>query len=275
MNQDPYTVLGVSPDADEKTVKKAYKKLAMKHHPDREGGSETKMKEISEAYSRIIKGDTGQNPFGDGNFTWSSTGGMSQDDLHDILSGFGNIGEMFGRGFAGPHPDIKYRETHRKGRDIAMNLPITFHQMWHGHEHFVQVNGKTLSVKTPPFISNGTKIRYAEHGLPPSQMGTPGDLIITILIQRDNKYSIEGGKFVAEHEISVWEAIIGGTTEYTHIDGKVLKISIKEGTQHHTVQRIPGYGLDGGDLFVRLHINIPKNLTDEQKRAIIKWKNDK
>ena len=67
----------------------------------------------------------------------------------------------------------------------------------------------------------------------------------------------------------------GGVTEYTHIDDKVLKISIKEGTQHHQVQRIPGYGIHGGDLFIRLHINIPKNLTDEQKNAIIKWKNNK
>ena len=106
-------------------------------------------------------------------------------------------------------------------------------------------------------------------------MGTPGDLIITILIQRDNKYSIEGGNLVAEHEISVWDAIVGGTTEYQHIDDRVLKISIKEGTPHQSVQRIPGYGLNGNDLFVRLHINIPKNLTDEQKNAIIKWKNNK
>jgi curved DNA-binding protein len=273
MNQDPYTILGVSPDADEKTVKKAYKKLAMKHHPDREGGSEAKMKEISEAYTRITKGDTGQNQFSNNGFTWSSNG-MSQEDLHDILSGFGNFGDIFGQR-SGPHPDIKYRETNRKGRDIAMNLPVTFYQMWHGHEHFLQVNGNTLSVKTPPFVQNGTKIRYTGHGLPPQQMGTPGDLIITILIQRDNKYSIEGGNLVAEHEISVWDAIVGGTTEYQHIDDRVLKISIKEGTPHQSVQRIPGYGLNGNDLFVRLHINIPKNLTDEQKNAIIKWKNNK
>tara|TARA_B110001454_G_scaffold213311_1_gene231271 strand:+ start:2427 stop:3251 length:825 start_codon:yes stop_codon:yes gene_type:complete len=274
MNQDPYTILGVSPDADEKAVKKAYKKLAMKHHPDREGGSETKMKEISEAYSRITKGDINQNPFGDGNFTWSSTGGMTQDNLHDILSGFGgHFGNIFGN--AGQHPDSKYRNTVRKGRDVSMELPITFQQMWDGHEHFIQINGKTLSVKTPPFIRHGTRIRYAEHGLPPSQMGTPGDLIITVLLQRDNKYSIEQGNLVAEHEISVWDAIVGGITEYTHINNKVLKISIKEGTPHLSVQRLPGYGLSGGDLYVRLFINIPKNLTDEQKSAIIKWKNDK
>jgi len=269
MNQDPYTVLGVSPDSDEVAVKKAYKKLAMKHHPDREGGSEAKMKEITEAYNRIKKGDTGQNPFGDGNFQWSGSG-MSQEDLHDILSGFGNFGDIFGQR-GGPHPDVKYRNTSRKGRDIAMNLPITFHQMWYGHEHIIQVNGNTLSVKTPPFVKNGTKIRYTGHGLPPRQMGTPGDLIITVSIQRDNKYSIEGGNLVAEHEISVWDAMTGSVTEYTHIDDRILKISIKEGTQHNQVQRIPGYGLEGGDLFIRLHINIPNNLTEEQKNAIIKW----
>ena len=263
MNQEPYTILGVSSDADEKAVKKAYKKLAMKHHPDREGGSEVKMKEITEAYKRIKKGDTGTEQF-----SWGGSGAhMSQEDIHNIFTNFGgNFSEVFGN----------QRQTRpMRGRDINMELPITFQQMWDGHEHFIQINGKTLSVNTPRFIKHGARIRYAEHGLPPSQMGTPGDLLITVLIQRDNKYSIEGNNLVAEHDISVWDAMIGGTTEYTHIDKKVLKISIKEGTPHQSVQRIPGYGLNGGDLFVRLHIIIPKDLTDEQKNAIIKWKNDK
>ena len=256
MNQDPYTILGVSPDADEKTIKKAYKKMAMKHHPDREGGSEVKMKEISEAYGRITKGDP----------TNGFSNNMSQEDLHDLFSNFGGaFSNVFGQ---------QSQHQPMRGRDINMELPITFHQMWHGHEHIVRVNGKTLSVKTPPFINNGSRIRYSEHGLPPNQMGIPGDLLITVLIQRDNKYSIEGGKLIAEHEISVWDAIVGGTTEYTHIDDRVLKISIKEGTGHQSIQRIPRYGLKGGDLFVRLHINIPKDLTAEQKDVIIKWKEE-
>ena len=147
--------------------------------------------------------------------------------------------------------------------------------MWFGSEHLLQVNGKTLSVKTPPFVRPGTKIRYTGHGLPPSQMGTPGDLIITVVIQRDNKYSIEGNTVIVEHEISVWDAMTGGETEYTHIDDRVVNIKIKEGTQHLQLQRIPGYGLNGGDLLIRLHIKIPESLTSEQKRAIIKWKKTK
>jgi curved DNA-binding protein len=276
MTRDPFQVLGVSPDADEKTIKTAYKKLAMKHHPDRKGGSEAKMKEISEAYNRITNGDTGQNPFGD-NFGWSTSSNMSQDDLHDILSGFGDFFTRGFGGFGGPHPDVKYRASQRKGRDVAMDLPISFHQMWFGYEHLLQINGKTLSVKTPPGVRHGTRIRYTGHGLPPNQLGTPGDLIITVLVQQDDKYSIEGNTVIANQHISVWDAIIGGDVEYKHVDDRVLKISINPGTQHGQLFRIPGYGINNGDLIVRAVIEVPssKSLTKEQKEVIMKWKNKK
>jgi len=276
MTRDPYEVLGVSPDADEKTIKKAYKKMAMKHHPDRTGGDETKMKEVTEAYNRITKGDTQQNPFGDG-FHFSTNSNMSQEDLHDILSGFGDFFTRGFGGFGGPHPDVKYRDSQRKGRDVAMDLPISFHQMWFGHEHFLQINGKTLSVKTPPGVRNGARIRYTGHGLPPNQLGTPGDLIITVLVQQDDKYSIEGNTVIANQHISVWDAIIGGDVEYKHVDDRVLKISINPGTQHGQLFRIPGYGVNNGDLIVRAVIEVPssKSLTKEQKEVIMKWKNKK
>ena len=274
MSQDPYKVLGVSPGDDEKTIKSAYKKLALKHHPDRPGGSEAEMKKITEAYNRIKSGDTGAGGFyGDQSF-WSSSG-MSQDDLADIFSNFGDIfSRTFGQGpgTAGHHPDRKYRNTNRKGKDISLDLPITFRQMWFGSEHFVQLNGNTLSVKTPAGIRDGAKIRYAGHGLPPSQLGTPGDLIITVKVQKDNKYSIDGKTIIANQEISVWDAIVGSDIEYEHIDDRKLKISITPGTQNGQMFRIPGYGVNGGDLMIKIHIKIPEILTKEQRSAIIKWK---
>jgi DnaJ-class molecular chaperone len=278
MNQDPYQVLGVSPSDDEATIKKAYKKLAMKHHPDREGGSEAKMKEITEAYNRIKKGDIHgpQGFYGDQGFYSSS--GMSQDDLADLFGSFGDIfSQHFGQGpgTAGHHPDRKYRNTNRKGRDISLDLPLSFKEMWFGSEQIVRLNGNTLSIKTPAGIRDGAKIRYAGHGLPPSQLGTPGDLIITVKVQKDNKYNIDGNKIIANQEVSVWDAMLGDDIEYTHIDDRILKVSISPGTQNGQMFRIPGYGINGGDLMIKIHIKIPDNLTKEQKSAIVKWKNKK
>ena len=111
--------------------------------------------------------------------------------------------------------------------------------------------------------------------MPPSQIGTPGDLILTVKLMPNNKYTVEGDKLFANHEISVWDAIIGGDSEYKHIDGKILKLNIKQGTQQGQVQRVPGYGMNNGDLYIKLFIKIPELLTKEQRSAIIKWKKNK
>jgi curved DNA-binding protein len=268
MYQDPYQVLGVSPSDDEATIKKAYKKLAMKHHPDREGGSEAKMKELTEAYNRIKTGDVHKPNQGGFDFHFEG------NDMADIFETFE---KAFGGAFSGAgfHPDRKYRQTNRKGKDIGLDLPLTIFEMYTGTEKYVQINGNTLVVKVPPGIKNNAKIKYAGHGLPPNQIGTPGDLILTVKLQPNNKYSIDGDKLYANHEINVWDAIVGGDSEYNHIDGRTLKLNIKEGTQQGQVMRVPGYGMNGGDLYIKLFIKIPENLTKEQRSAIMKWKNKK
>jgi DnaJ-class molecular chaperone len=263
MNQDPYQVLGVSPSDDETTIKKAYKKLALKHHPDRTGGDETKMKEITEAYNRIKKGDTQPG----GGF-YGQQRGFNADDLEDIFGGFA---DMFGRGgfqFNNGQPQ------RTKGRDIGLDMPITVREMWYGCEKLVNINGNTISINVPAGIRHGAKIRYQGHGLPGS-MGGNGDLIITVVIQKDNKYSIEGNNVYANQEITVWDAIVGGDIEYTHVDDRLIKISIRPGTQNGQMYRLPGYGINNGDLMVRCFIKIPEILTKEQKSVILKWQKGK
>lgn len=268
MYQNPYDILGVKPGDDKQKIKNAYRKLAKEYHPDT-GGDVKKFQQINEAYDIIKSG----KPYGQENsrdFSFHFEG----NDISDI---FKNFESMFGDSFSGAgfHPDRKYRQTNRKGKDIGLDLDLTVFEMYSGTEKYVQINGKTLVVKVPPGIRNGSKIRYAGHGLPPSQIGTPGDLILTVKLMPNNKYTVEGDKLFANHEISVWDAIIGGDSEYKHIDGKILKLNIKQGTQQGQVQRVPGYGMNNGDLYIKLFIKIPELLTKEQRSAIIKWKKNK
>ena len=269
MYQNPYDILGVKPGDDDSTIKNAYRKLAKKHHPDT-GGDVKKFQQISEAYKNIKEGTPYGQQSNQGGFDFHFEG----NDMADI---FKNFETVFGEAFSGAgfHPDRKYRQNNRKGKDIGLDLELTIYEMYSGTEKYVQLNGKTLVVKVPPGIKNGSKIRYAGHGLPPSQIGTPGDLILTVKLMANNKYSIDGDKLFANHEISVCDAIIGGESEYKHIDGRTLKLKIKEGTQQGQVQRVSGYGMNGGDLFIKLFIKIPQILTKEQRSAIMKWKNTK
>lgn len=269
---DYYATLGLQRGATEEEIKKAYRSLAMKYHPDR-GGDEKKFKEIAQAYEflsdpekrRMI--DSGIDPnnhqsgFSGNPFEWH----FGTENLNDI---FGNFGFNFGR------------RPMRRNKSLNITISVSLEDVLRGKDINAEINlpnGKTkiVNINIPPGIESGQQIRYEGMGDNSIPDLRPGDLIVNIVVAEHNLFKREGTTIVCEKEISVWEAILGTQIEIKTLDQKTLNISIPKGTQPETMFSCKGEGLPNmrtrqrGNLIIKIKIMIPKNLTAEQERKIV------
>jgi curved DNA-binding protein len=279
---DYYSTLGLKRGATEEEIKKAYRSLAMKHHPDR-GGDEKLFKEISQAYEALsdpnkkkiidMGGDPNSQPgmggFNQGPFEFH----FGTADLNDL---FGNFG--FGSGFG--------QRPMRRNKSLNISINITLEDVLKGKDVNAEINlptgkSKVVNISIPPGIESGQQIRYEGMGDNSIPDLRPGDLIVNINIEKHPLYHREGTSLIIEKEISVWDALLGTQVEIYTLDKKTLNISIPKGTQPETVLSCRGEGLPNmrtrqrGNLLIKLKISIPKNLTAEQETAIKKIKNDR
>lgn len=273
--RDFYEVLGVSKSVTKDELKKTYRKLALKFHPDKnkEPDAEKKFKEINEAYEVLSDeqkraaydqyghaafdgaGGMGGNPFGggfgQGPFRYGGQagnpfagGGFDVNDPFDIFESF-----FGGAGFGGP----------RKPR---YNLTITFEDSMKGAEHEVSIDGKRHKIKIPAGADDGTRIRFPEFD-------------ITLSVQPHPRFRREGVDLFLDQDLDFPTAALGGTVEVETLGGP-LKLKVRAGTQSHTLVRLRGEGaphLRGngkGDLYVRFKVVVPEKLTKAQKQALEK-----
>ena len=271
---DYYSTLGLKRGASEDEIKKAYRKLAMKHHPDR-GGDQNKFKEISTAYEaltnpekkRIIDmgGDPNAQPgpggFGQGPFEFHFNSG----NFEDIFGGFG-----FG-GFG--------RQPMRKNKSFNINVEISLEEVLTGKDLNAELstpNGpsKVINIQIPPGIEHGQQIRYEGMGDTSIAGLRPGDLLVNVYIRPHQTFTREGTSLVVEKQISAWDAMLGTNISITTLDKKTLSITIPPGTQPETVLRVTGEGLphmrtkQRGHLLMKVKIQIPTDLTAEQIEKI-------
>ncbi|MCP2519008.1 molecular chaperone DnaJ [Candidatus Aminicenantes bacterium AC-335-A11] len=345
--KDYYKILGVSRNATPEEIKKAYRRLALKYHPDRNPGdkeAEEKFKEAAEAYSVLIdpekrriydrygvSGLRGEGFTGFSGFD-SSIFQEFEDILGDILGDFGF--DFFGR--------RRRRYRPQRGRDLWLELEISLEEAYSGttkevtlirtdfcpkcqgsglkpgtrkipcptcggagevryHQGFFTFSrtcshcygtgeiiehpcnecggsGKIkrkdkLKVKIPPGVDNGTKLKLQGEGEVGDLYGGKGDLYITIRIKKHEIFTRKGNDLFCEREISMVKATLGGTIEVPTMEGKE-KIKIPEGTQPGEVFRIKGKGMRSlgghgkGDLYVKIKVVIPKNLSKEEKELL-------
>jgi molecular chaperone DnaJ len=283
MAKDYYQILGVSKSASKDEIKKAFRKLAHEHHPDKTGGDDTKFKEANEAYG-VLSDDKkraqydqfGSNPFGGGG---SGAGGFSgfegfngggfdfsgfqngDIDLNDILGSiFGNRGG---------------RARTRKGRDIQMDLEIDFKDSILGFQKDLTVGrqkGGTekFKVTVPPGIDNGEMIRVKDKG-EPVEGGIPGDLYLRIHVKPHKFLHKDGFNLYTEQTIKLTEAI-EGTTLDLDIIGEQLKIKVPAGISHGEILRVREKGVPtthgSGSLLIKVLIKIPNKLSKKAKEAI-------
>ncbi|MEX0895839.1 MAG: DnaJ C-terminal domain-containing protein [Patescibacteria group bacterium] len=277
--RDYYDILEVKKSASDAEIKSAYRKAALKWHPDKnpdnKAEAETKFKEINEAYQVLsdkqkrssydqyghsafdAASGMGGNPFSgqrQGPFTYtyrtSGSGGQSPFGDVDFDDPFDIFEQFFGGGFA------------QAARRPRYSLTIDFMDAIKGITKEVEINGKKHSIKIPAGANDGTRIRF-------------DDFDVSIDVKTHPEYRRDGYDLYIDHKIPYSMAAIGGVTEVKTIDNS-LKLKVRPGTPSHTLIRLRGEGVPvlrgsgKGDLYVRLVIQVPENLTTEQQKAVEK-----
>ena len=287
--QDYYQILGVSKTATDAEIKKAYRKLAMKYHPDHSKGekhAEEMFKKVSEAYAVLSDKEKRQqyDTFGSTGFhqRYSQEDIFRNADLGDILKefGFGGQGMRFSFGGGSPFGGHQRRQAPVKGSDLVYELPLTLQEVAGGASKTVtfqhQGRNENITVKIPPGMIAGKKLRLAGKGEQSGYGGPPGDLYIQSRVIADPAFTAEEYDIQTTITIRLSESILGTQVSIPTLEGGELSLKIPPGTRHKTRMRLAGHGLpkmkgsSKGDLYVIVSVEVAKKLTSEQKKLVEK-----
>jgi len=290
MSASLYDTLGVSENASKDEIKKAYRRLARKYHPDvnKEKGAEEKFKEINAAYE-ILKDDEkrqqydqhGDTMFGGQNFhDFASSQGSA--DLDEILrnifgggmggrhSGFGGFSGSFGGGgFSGG-----FGERHQQPNlDVEAKITIPFNVAILGGKHSISFGGESFDIKIPAGIKNGEKMRLRGKGK--SYNGQKGDLFLHVEVANSPEYKRDGDDLIKNIDIPLKTALFGGKVKVS-TPYKEVTLKVKENTKNGQKFRVKGYGVENrkthtkGDLYLKANIILPdvKNIDEELKKEM-------
>jgi curved DNA-binding protein len=292
--KDYYQTLGVSRNASADEIRKAYRKLAMKYHPDRnpdDKQAEERFKEINEAYQ--VLNDSQKRAHYDrvgsaysnwqqrgapsGGFDWSqfarsAPGGtrVEYGDLNDLFGGEGGglFSEFFRTIFGGGGMGTAGAAASRANPAYQQQVEISLENAFEGTTLQLQVDGKRKQVRIPPGVRTGSKVRVAGAG----PNGT--DLYLIVQVKEHKNFERKGNDLHTSAKVSAFTAILGGEAEVETMTGKV-KLTIPPGTQPEQVFRVAGRGMPHlkspntkGDLFVRLKVEIPRYLSSKQRELL-------
>lgn len=298
--KDYYKVLGVDRKANDDQIKRAYRELAKKYHPDRNPGNkaaEEKFKSINEAYE-VLKdpqkrqrydqlGDsysTWQQGGRQGNFNWedwfsqSPNAGGQRVNMEDLFGGAGGFSDFFSAifggmgGMGGTTVRTQARRSAAQPRAAAIEVPVSINlsEAYHGTTRMVQAGDRRLEVKLPAGARSGTKVRMKDAAVSP-QNGRPQDLYLVVEVLSDPRFERKEDDLYTDVSIDLYTAVLGGTVRVSTLTGEVL-LTIPEGTQPGQTIRLAGRGMphlsspaNFGDLYARIKVTLPRNLTQRQK----------
>jgi curved DNA-binding protein len=307
---DYYAVLGVPEDAPADQIKKAYRKLARDHHPDRNPDNpkaEERFKEVQQAYDVIgdaakrkeydaLRRDpfAGRDPFGrpgegggrfyrspDGTYVRVESTGFGPEGGFSFQEDEGGFGDLFERFFGGRPPGgagagpQAGRGPSPAGADIETRLELSFEDALQGGPREVTLpSGETVRITIPQGVEDGTRVRMRGHGQS-GPGGRRGDLYLTFAVQPSTRFRREGKNLVTTETVNVAEAMLGASRTLTTAYGDQVKLRIPEGTQPGERLRLRGQGVRTkdakGDLYVEVRVVVPADLSAEAKEGVRSW----
>ena len=305
--KDYYKILGVDKTADEKEIKKAYRRLARQFHPDMKPGdkaAEARFKEINEANEVLSDPEKrrkydalGQNyqrwqqaggqP---GGFDWSQwmaggrPGGTRVEygdikDLSDLFGGASGFSDFFDAIFGGMAGQAAGRRASRApaaAQSIEQEVEITLEEAFRGTQRLMEVDGHRLEVKIPAGVKTGSKVRVAGEGLPGGRNGPRGDIYLVIKVLPHATFERREDDLHCEAPVDIFTVLLGGETRVATLDGPIV-LRIPPGSQAGRTFRLAGQGMprlkaEGrGDLFVKLRLTLPDKLSDAELRLVREW----
>jgi curved DNA-binding protein len=289
---DYYKILGLSKNASETDIKKAYRKLARKYHPDvnpNDKEAEKKFKEINEA-NEVLSNPENRKKYDEYGKDWKHAeeyekarqqdhyqksthdpfGGYSEEDFSDFFS------SMFGgRSTGSSHQG---RQVKFRGQDFNAELHLNLTDVYKTHKRTLTINNKNIRITIPAGIENGQTIKIKGHGGQGVNGGPNGDLYIKFSIVNNTKFKRDGDYLYTSIDLDLYKALLGGEQMVDTFDGKV-KLTIKPETENGTKVKLKGKGFpkykkEGqyGDLFITYNIKIPKNLSHKEKELFTELK---
>lgn len=281
---DYYKVLGVEKNATQEDIKKAYRKLARKHHPDLNPNDKEAHKifqQVNEA-NEVLSDPEKRKKYDQYGKDWQHAdqfeqARQSRQQRHGRETFSGDFGDsefsdfftsMFGNmGGSGFHQ----RQTKFRGEDYHAELQLNLTDVYKTHQQVLTVHDKSIRITIPAGLENGQKIKIKAHGGPGINGGPNGDLYITFHIINNTKFRRDGNDLHAMMDIDLYTAVLGGEITFDTLDGKV-KLKVKPETQNGSKIKLKGKGFpvyktegEFGDLIITFQIKIPTNLTHQQK----------
>lgn len=307
--KDYYKVLGVDRSATEDEIKRNYRKLALDHHPDRNPGdnsAEEKFKEINEAYQVLSDPEKRKryDHLGESYTNWQRDGGtpggfnwedwfvqtprggnvrVEVGDFGDLFgeSGLGDFSEFFRRIFGGmsaaQYPGGFSTHSARQPQTFQQEVPISLLEAFQGTTRRIEIDGRQKEVIIPPGARTGTKVRVSE-AISTAPNNPKSDLYLVIQVADDPRYERKKNNLYTDMDIDLYTAILGGEIKVPTLSGNIV-LSIPQGTQPGQTFRLSGRGMPQlkkskktGDLFVKVNIRIPRELSPKEKELFTELK---
>jgi curved DNA-binding protein len=308
--KDYYKILGVDKGADEKEVKRAFRRLARQYHPDvnpDDPRAEERFKEINEAYEVLSDPEkrskydrlgadwqrwerTGGRP---GDFDWSRYttgqpgGGVhvrygTPEDLQDMFGGSSPFSDFFSQIFGGGGPSgrggFQYQTPTRRGQDYEQPVEITLAEAYHGSSRILERDGQRLEIKIPAGAKTGTRIRMSGEGGGGVGGGPAGDLYLKVTVLPDPRFERKGDDLYTTVKTDLFTMLLGGEIRVPTIDGEVM-LRVPPETQNGRTFRLREKGMpklrqpsQHGDLFARVEVRLPTKLTERQRDLLAELK---
>ncbi len=287
---DYYKILGVSKNATDKEIKKAYKKLARKYHPDlnpNDKTAEEKFKEINEA-NEVLSNPENRKKYDKYGKDWKHAdefekarqqrgqsggfGGFNGGQAYGGDFNESDFSDFFSSMFGGAGGGSRRQSARFKGQDFNAELHLNLTDVYKSHKQELTVNGKKIRLTIPAGIKDGQTIKIKGKGGPGANGGANGDLYITFKINNNTSFKRKGDDLYFTYDLDLYKAVLGGSIEVITLEGKKVKIKVKPETQNGTKVKLKGKGFpvykksgQYGDLYITYNIKVPTYLTDKEK----------